>query len=367
MMSESMTTDGHPRFVGGAALLRYCGFVFSDCYREMRIKASRDGKVDIKFPKDGYSDAKRLAEALQEKLPFHQGWNDVHTYPVPTMGYLGDLLPNEVLDFERAWDRRVPKFTSQRWDSCFQTLGRDYFKDGVAIRLDLSGDVEHYYNVILTNYEKNLFEQINPEMKFELCEEQCTPLKEFLHWHAVHGYYAGSAVDGVGCAPPFRLCAAWRDIPDFSIGGDLDMLERLDQEAITAKFFGDQSVSSPEEWDRPLQGARVLAGYCEFSQTRADWGAIREAYLSPSSAHWATVKAVTPSEVGQGKLEKMWNEIFRKKILPLIEGSGATLPKVLQTIWEEDDTTGKVLGNYLLRKLVHKRKVEFTPEGTLRI
>jgi hypothetical protein len=91
-------------------------------------------------------------------------------------------------------------------------MAREHKKEGEFVEIDLS--VEHYYNIVVSQEETDAFFAKNQRFAKRGCSKEC--IKKISgetgigsHSHFVHGAYEGSRVDGVDCAPPFRLSKRW--------------------------------------------------------------------------------------------------------------------------------------------------------------
>jgi len=354
---------------GAAALFKKKSMAYVDGHDSLRIGVNLKGEQRwFEIPKDGYSDVNRFTEALTEKLPLiYDARCTFEVFPPPLSGIAAHLSPEDYLAFVRAWEVCVPKYTTHRWGLSFQTLARDYYKEGAVKVLDLSGDAEHYYNIVLTKWEKDVFEKVNPGLKYTLCDEECTPLKGFMHYHGVHGYYRGSSVDGVACAPPFRLCEEWYRLPDFTPNELLDSIEApgpIDSAALTARWVPD-GYSFTSRWEGSGDGAKVLAEFCEEVWACADWATLCNTYLSSSAAIWASPAAYIPAGVGQDQIRECWDVQFQNLVQPLLRGKGVSVLKILQHVWMIDATATKTMANYFLVKIV-SGVARCAPSGFLR-
>jgi hypothetical protein len=210
-MGKSKYQGDSPLLVSAAALLTKQRISYVDDGKYTVVKFSPKGnylhKV-LKFPKDGHTDALRFTEALQEKIPLVDGCYPIKVLPPPLEGKVGSATPAMNSKFYKGWEHRDAALTCFRWDGAFTTLPYLYRQDGVYQEVDLSG--EHYYNILMTRPQKEEFEKVNPEFFFEECPGTCATKRGYPHFHAIHGFYVGSDVGDVGCAPPWRLCDAWK-------------------------------------------------------------------------------------------------------------------------------------------------------------
>lgn len=364
---ESNAAEKIRCMAGAGALLHSKNLCYVDTPDVFAILSGLDGHDgELVVPKDGYTDSRRFADALREKLPAF-GDFEVGILPIPLTGELGNLDPEEFAAFDEAWKSREAKYTDKRWGQCFQTYARDYMFGDDVIVLEL-GEREHYYNIVFTTAQKLVFEEFNPGLKYELCSEHCAPMKEFVHYHGVHGYYRGSKIGDVDCAPPLGLTRTWTFTSEFDREEVLKVAEDPRTEHIHPCLSGFSFVAPLDKaWNKPEFGARMLADFCRNSSTRADWGTICQVYRSPIAACWATPEAYYPGLRMLEDIADQWDKKFRDEILPLMKGYGAIFPVVLQRIWEADTCASKIMSSYLVRKLVMTFEVRYVAPGTLRI
>jgi hypothetical protein len=327
------------------------------------------GPNGISVPKDGQTDGYRLLEALQEKLPFREdGALAVDIFPIPLQSAIAKMSPHIFLGFEQAWERREPQFTTRRWGECFQTMGKQYIKGDDCRVLEL-GKVEHYYNIVLTRYEKALFEKVNPCLRYEPCNAHCLPLTvQKPHFHAVHGYYPGAMVGEDHCPPPMRLIPAWAAIPAFTLEEIRTVVPATEYFKVNDdKRYAEAKKLESEGGYRLGDGAQVLASFCYNDGEDAEWSNLCEVYRSPHSALWASVLAHYPTTAGQRKIRKRWNEKFQAEILPMLQGQGTPILTVIEKVWKLDDTSAKTVASYMMRRLFAGTEGVIYDYGCLRI
>jgi hypothetical protein len=351
-MSEIIARNPLP-MLGAAALLKSCHLSFVDGNGFLRIYATANGSR-MRMPKDDYSDSLRFAEALEEKIPTDDfGRPLAGVFPTP-LGYEGDVPADESLTFERAWRRRSYDFTFVRWGHCYQTMAWQHMQGGVFQELDISANREHYYNILLFPHEKEEFVLVNPNFEIEMCNQRCVTASKggkSMHFHAVHGFYKGSVVAGIDCAPPFRLSPHWVNQYRF----DMDILKKTlgmpPPEEIATIPKGVPVAIEDVSLAGPGDGAMTLAGFCGGRSHFAEWELLKVTYRTPTSALWASTAAYSASHSGQRKIRNEWNKEFQELVLPKLWGKGSPLPVVLQRVWETDKGASKIKANYFMRRL----------------
>jgi len=370
-MNDSNAIGESSMLVSAAALLRSRGMAYEDGDEYMTIWTglSRYQRRELKIPKDGHSDMFRLSDALRRKIPvFMDNENLMRVIDVPLEGKSGRLSPEAYSLFYSGWQDRVAEFTTRRWGGCFQTTARAYKQRGVVMVLNL-GEIPHYYNIVLSPEEKEEFEDTNPELVFESCDGVCAGYED-AHFHGVHGYYKGSKVGGIDCAPPIWLDSTWKILQDFPLDQPLDFVAGPDLDGTYADLV--YLPHAAPYWAQEYKaggGAWSLAIICEGPQkgwSKADWTGLCELYLSPEAASWGLAKAYDCSKAGQRKIKRSWDKTFSDVILPKLRGTGSPIPDVLQQIWRMDRTVSKTFANYLLRRLFTTANPVYD-SGTLRI
>lgn len=341
--------------IGVAAILSANGMELIDGPSSMVIRTIH-GVIDI--PKDYLSDALRLQEALVEKCPV-----------LADMLVLPKISGNEIFDrpnicwaFKRLWDARDVQDTYQIWGGDFQTYAEDHLDDKEEfVELDIDVE-EHYYNVCLSNRDVGAFMEKNPEFEIRECDKACM---KRAHKHAIHSFYKGGALEcGTiavwECAPPLRLHPLWDKL---SIMVDNYVHECSSQEP--KKDKKDKAAKNASKKSRSVDDD-IFTGYgitfskWEGAQTfnvfrkdpESTWTKVTEYFKDPKTARWASSLLAAKSKSHQKRLKVEWNILFFSKIVPLLKGEGSPMRTVMDAIWNSDQTNGKILSCYLMRRLM---------------
>jgi hypothetical protein len=275
--------------------------------------------------------------------------------------------PSVYSSFLEEWKAQPKGPTFKRWGGAFVTHATLYKRDGEFEMINL--DAEHYYNIVLTEFELSKFTAKNPRFKTEKCHYECLTKKSTPHYHAVHGFYSCSVVAEIHCAPPWRHSPAWA-----SFGLTHTKLVR---NAKVIPFSNAVCVLFPRskapEWLNaywPIEGAIMLAEVCNApvtDWTTAEWNSLCQKYQTPKSARWGLAKANSTAVRRETLLLQDFNVQYAIYVYPMLKGEGAPVFDVLQRIWKADGTAAKTLGNFLMRKLCSALDVELTPGGALRL
>ena len=236
--------------------------------------------------------------------------------------------------------------------------------DFVSIPISTS---EHYLNIVMPNRDVKYFKEANPDFFYTRCDKDCM---KHAHTHAVHGYYTGSVVFGVQCAPPLYLHPTWQQVEKLD-AENVRMIDAAVERANRVFQPIAQAVAAEahEAGPAPAGGASASGLPVDISGNRVTWGGAQTlkdfiddpdtkwvdvlgCFRDPESAKWASAKLLTPSRSGQNKIKKAWNERFQAEIKPMIQGAGSPMKDVLVKLWDMDSTEGKVVSNYLMRRLV---------------
>jgi hypothetical protein len=321
---------------------------YEDCEHVIRICRGKNAALIVAVPKDGYSDAYRFRDALQEKIPGTR--DDVPLVEVSQITLAGKPLNDACkASFGEAWAKKGRNVTLKVWGNCFQTMAWEHKRKGEFVELDL--DAEHYYNVVVSAEEEKEFYEKNPKFAKRGCGKEC--IKRVLgelgiesHTHFVHGAYDGSKVDGFDCAPPLRLAKKWEN-------GVSPHLRRLGQAKQAShrpsRPAGGIIVNvrgNPWETGR---GAQLFAGWV-IRRAEVTFAEIRPTLLEPRAAEWAC-------RLPEGEMQKAEEEGRRLRLFNRVWslGVGASLEQILDTLSKEDRTEDKRASMYTLRHWIVKK------------
>jgi hypothetical protein len=311
---------------------------YEDC--ESVLKIYRGGRAEpiLSFPKDGHSDAFRFREALQEKLSvFGVNKPILGIYPI----HLSRKPTNDTskASFVEAWAKRRDDVTLKVWGACFQTMARDHKKEGEFVEIDLS--VEHYYNIVVSQEEADLFFAKNQRFAKRGCSKEC--IKKISgetgignHSHFVHGAYEGSRVDGIDCAPPFRLSRRWECV---SLLDDMTEIARC---SCRDRALPEGELAEEEDWE-DRWGARFIYG---LANRGASYPEMEAAFQNtPRIAEWTSW---LPDNEVQKTLE-------REKRNRLLESAKSIAPRKTATralldLLDEDHTDDKRAALYAMTR-----------------
>jgi hypothetical protein len=350
---EEHSADESPPTLGVAALLKTCSMTYTDCQNVIRIyRGKRQGvrgpTCIAAIPKDGYSDGYRFREALQEKvLRFGGNLPLVEVSPVVlTKKPMAHAIRSS---FGDAWKERVSEVTVKMWGSCFQSMAWEHKDRGNFVKLNLK--VEHYYNVVVSPLEEEAFSKKNPFLTKVTCDKQCL-IKVSLemgydkHCHFVHGAYAGSRVDGVDCAPPFRLSKFWEN-EIFLDHVRVDKALRAPHASDASPEGGVPAVPSRKIFWDDGRGTKLLK---ELVERKDEVGLLflRKMYQNPHAAEWAT--QLPEDNEQKAELLQRRDELCRMAFM--LGKEGKSLSHILTRLWRADRTEEKVAASYAIREHV---------------
>jgi hypothetical protein len=358
-----------PHLISVAALLSRQSMSYRDNGVYVIVSCTKKGsEFRLKFPKDWCSDALRFASALQEKIPKVNGQTPVKVLPaaLPSDGW--GCAPNEAAAFIDGWRKKEMSVTFDKWGGAFLTYACDYKRrDGTFPALNLGS--QHYYNIVIPDKDLDAFHDENLRFHITDCLYNSECRQGYPHYHAVHGYYARSNVNGVSCAPPWRFSPDWKELAEFIPEDGLSGKEKPGVPyagcGIDPDFFIPKWMKS--YW--PTEGASVLAATCQTPMqdwTRAEWFFLSQLYKGPNAARWALARANESTVRGHKAIRKDWERQYNEDFVPMLNGYGVPIFKALQQIWAMDCTTSKVYGNFLLRRLVTDKRVTCDADGVLK-
>jgi hypothetical protein len=357
-----------PKMISVAELFRYNNLSYEDHSDYIRV-VTQHGAFDM--PKDGYSDAYRLVEAVTSKT---RGGRNMIVLP-NIDGIMTGYTAADKWCFKEQWDDRKTAVSTRIWDGVYQTAAIDYDNDDDYDTLDLE-IAPHYYNVLLTPREMRDFIKVNPKMTYVECELDCLSKK---HFHGVHGLYKGADITfgpnghKALCAPPMHLIEIWEKVPRLN-PENAAMVETVVRAAIatldplltTQKQIVSPPVTAQLD-ETELTG--VGANYLESLLTeKLAWSKIVDRYSRPDSATWSSSERFSSTSSGKKKIKQRWTSIYSEIIMPLLYQEGTPQQEVLQAAWDLDESSDKTLANYCVRRLIAgDSTVVCTKDGNLKM
>jgi len=356
-----------PKMISVAELFRFNNLSYEDRSGFIRV-VTQFGAFEM--PKDGYSDAYRLVEAVTSKT---RGGRNMIVLP-NIDGIMTDYTAADKWSFKEQWDDRKTAVSTRIWNGVFQTAAIDYDNNDDYDTLDLE-KAPHYYNIVLTPREKRDFITVNPGMEYVECEMDCLSKK---HFHAVHGLYKGADITfgpnghKALCAPPMNLIEMWEKVQRLN-PENASMVETVVKAAIATldPLLITPTVNEPpvtvklEETELTGVGANYLKS---LLTEKLAWSKIVERYSRPDSATWSSSERFASTASGKKKIKQRWTAIYSEKIMPLLYHEGTPQQEVLQAAWDLDEASDKTLANYCIRRLIAgDSTVVCTKEGNLKM